>query len=438
MTPHPLTTLFTAGRADTAPLALRRGETITFGRFRDDVARAAGALAGCRRAALFCRDGYVFAVGLFGLLQAGSDILLPPNGQPGTLESLSDRFDRLVGDDLLEGLTDERAALAALPAEVPSLHFFTSGSTGLPRCVAKSLGMMERELLVLDKMEAPPSGAVLATVTHQHLYGLTFRILQPLAAGCPFAAETHELWETLLAALPPGATVVSSPAHLTRLGGIAPLPAAGRPCRVLSAGAPLSAAAAAESAVILGCLPTEIFGSTETGAVATRRQRRGGEAWSLLPGVEMRTAEDGRLSLRAPHIAGAGWLATNDRVAPLAGGFHFQGRADRVVKVEGKRIDLHEIEQALRRLPGVETAAVAVLPETPARLAAAVVPSRTGAAQLSRLGAFRFGRLLRRGLAETQEAAGMPRLWRFVAALPIGAMGKCRDADVLALFGEGA
>jgi acyl-coenzyme A synthetase/AMP-(fatty) acid ligase len=431
-----LSTLLSEGRPDRHPMALRRGEVIDFGQFRRDVACATARLRGCRRAALFCRDSYYFAVGLFALLANGAAIVLPPNGQPGTLAALADRFDRLVDDTLMQGEAEGAVDWASVPMEEPLLHFFTSGSSGAPKCVSKSFGMMERELLALESLWPDGGEVVLSTVTHQHLYGLTFKIFLPLARGCPFAAETHELWEALLAAMPERAIVVSSPAHLGRLGGIDPLPKSRRPRMVLSAGAPLSAAAAAESAAILGCLPTEIFGSTESGVVATRRQRSGEEAWSLLPGVEMQTDEDGRLSLRAPHIDVSRWLLTADRVVPLVGGFHFRGRCDQVVKVEGKRIDLREVEQALQRLPWVETAAVALLPGEPVRLAAAVVPSRAGTERLAQLGAFRFGRLLRQGLADTQEAAGMPKLWRFVASLPMAAMGKRRAQDILALFGD--
>ncbi len=63
-----------------------------------------------------------------------------------------------------------------------------------------------------------------------------------------------------------------------------------------------------------------------------------------------------------------------------------------------------------------------------------MVPSPQGRERLAALGGFRFGRLLRGGLADTQEPAGMPRRWRFVEALPQQPMGKRRDADVMALF----
>lgn len=421
-------------------VALRGGKDVDFRQFRFDVARAAKAFEGCAGAALFCRDSYLFAVGLFGLLHAGARVILPPNGQPGTLERLTGRFDRLVGDDLLDGCGDDLADLGRLPVDRPLLHFFTSGSTGAAKVVEKSLGMMERELTLLEALIPAGDGPVLSTVGHQHLYGLTFRVLLPLARGRAFCAETHEVWETLLAALPSRAVLVSSPAHLGRTGGLEPLAEARRPACLLSAGAPLSAAAATAAETIFGSRPLEIFGSTETGVIAFRRQRSDDEPWSLLPGVAMRVGEDGRLRVGGPHMGAdgrraGGWIGTGDRVAPLPGGFRFLGRIDQIVKIEGKRIDLGEVERDLARLPEVTAAAVVLLPGDPGRLAAAIVPSRIGAGQLARLGAFRFGRLLREGLAATQEPAGMPRVWRFVPDLPGAAMGKRRRADLFSLFG---
>jgi hypothetical protein len=70
------------------------------------------------------------------------------------------------------------------------------------------------------------------------------------------------------------------------------------------------------------------------------------------------------------------------------------------------------------------------------RLGAVIVPSAAGRDALARAGTFRFSRLLRQALAETQEPAGLPRLWRFRDGLPEGPMGKSRDADIRALFAE--
>jgi acyl-coenzyme A synthetase/AMP-(fatty) acid ligase len=196
----------------------------------------------------------------------------------------------------------------------------------------------------------------------------------------------------------------------------------------------LSLRAATDAETIFGCRPTEIFGSTETGAFATRAQFTDDEPWRLLPGIGMRCDDDGRLSLLSPYVSET-WFETSDRVETSGDGFRFRGRVDRVVKIEGKRISLTEVEQALSRLPWVAAAAAILLPDRPPRLGAAVVLTADGQKRLAELGNFRFGRMLQSALAETQEPAGRPRVWRFVAELPApGPMGKQREGDVLALF----
>jgi acyl-coenzyme A synthetase/AMP-(fatty) acid ligase len=57
-----------------------------------------------------------------------------------------------------------------------------------------------------------------------------------------------------------------------------------------------------------------------------------------------------------------------------------------------------------------------------------------GGERLTALGAFRFGRLLRKALSDHHEPAATPRLWRFVDELPTAELGKRRDADIRTLF----
>lgn len=434
----PLSSLLGPGRAPDHPLALSGTTSIDFGRFSAETAGAAHRLraTGCRRAALLCQDSYRFAIGLFGLLQAGITAVMPANGQPGTLNALSDAFDLLVDDAFLDGPCAEVAPLTQLDPTRPAFEFFTSGSTGAPKRIIKTLGMLEREVATLDRLwgqEMGP-GPTVATVSHQHIYGLTFKLLWPLASGRPFAGEMHELWERLLDRLPADAVIITSPAHLGRLSGIAPLAPARRPRGIFSAGAPLSLSAAKDAVEILGVCPTEIFGSTETGAIATRRQTGGEEAWQALPGITIASDAEECLKLRSPFLDNDDWFKTADMIEPAANGFHLRGRADRIVKIEGKRISLTAIEQALSSSPWTEAAAAVALPGDPTRLAVLVVPSEAGRAKLAELGSFRFGRLLRKALSDTQEPAGLPRLWRFRDQLPGGHMGKRHDAELLALF----
>ena len=418
------------GRPDDAPVA----DGVTFARFRADVAGNAARLKGCRRGLLVAPDGYWGAVGLLALLHAGAEVTIPPNTQPGTLAALTADGATPVGGNLGPG--GEGMALTPLDPETP-LTFFTSGSTGEPKRVVRTLGMLEAEALateaVLGRL-AGPTARVHATVPHQHVYGLNFRLLWPLVTGRPFTSAMHELWETALAALDARSVLVTSPAHLTRLAGIAPLPPSRRPALVLSAGAPLPEAAAREAAAVFGTPVTEIFGSTETGAIAYRRREAGDPSWRPLPGVVAGRTPDGRLRVGAAHVEGREHVGSDLVEMAEDGGFRLLGRADRIAKVEGKRVSLPEVEAQLRRSPLVADAAVLTLEQ----LSAVVMPSDDAAARLADHRAFRFGRLLRRELSAVQEPAGLPRRWRFVSCLPDGALGKRRHADIAALFEESA
>ena len=110
--------------------------------------------------------------------------------------------------------------------------------------------------------------------------------------------------------------------------------------------------------------------------------------------------------------ARASWR-TRRRSAAMAA-FSSKGRADRIVKIEGRRVSLAELERAIKRLRWVSDAAVATVPPAETALGAIVVLSAEGEAALTRHGKFRFERMLRRELAQTHEPASLPRRWRFV------------------------
>jgi acyl-coenzyme A synthetase/AMP-(fatty) acid ligase len=440
-----LSELVNGARADTHPVACRAGELVTLGRLRAEIAHNARALRGARRALLVCDDSYSFVAGLLALLHAGADVVLPPNTQSGTLRLIGPSYDLLVSDrdraDIARTFVLEPAdaAVAPMPLQVERnrIDFFTSGSTGEMKRIEKSAALLEREADVLDGLWGEPlaDARIYGTVSHQHIFGLTFKVMWPLLAGRCFSAATHEVWETLLAELTPNALIVSSPAHLTRLGGLRPLPDAARPRMILTAGAPLPIAAAAETQEIFGIAPTEIFGSTETGAAAWRKVSAEPPLWQPLPGVEVQARDGGLLRLRSPFVAGDGWCDLADRVAIAADGrFGFEGRADRVLKVEGKRVSLQQLEQDIAKLRWIDAAAAAAIGNERIFVGAVATLSPAGQGELARLGKFRFARLLRRELATMHDAAVLPRRWRFVERMPIDGMGKRRQRDIVALL----
>jgi acyl-coenzyme A synthetase/AMP-(fatty) acid ligase len=443
----PLSDLLAGARAERHCVAIQDGRPVTLARLRADVAHNADRLASgaIRRAAVVCDHGYWFVVGVLALAKIGSEVIVPLNSQPGTLQSVANQVDALLIDS--DTITVGRNTLLETgPVAVPPFHsrigegrifFFTSGSTGEVKRVEKSLAQFEREAATLESLwgadlEQVP---VIGTVTHQHVFGMTFRIMWPLVSGRPFHSEFHIAWEPLKARLNGPSMIVTSPAQLTRLGGLTPEPEVNRPRMIISAGAPLPAEAANEANAIFGCNPTEIFGSTEAGVIGWRHGGKGPVLWRAFPSVEVMANAEGVLMLRSLHASGEGWNAQSDRISFVEDGrFRLEGRIDRVVKIEGKRVSLQRLERELAALPWVTEAAVVVLGGDRAYLGAAVRLSPAGVAELDRLGKFRFERTLRRELSATHDLAVLPRRWRFVDLMPIDGLGKRRVADVAALL----
>jgi acyl-CoA synthetase (AMP-forming)/AMP-acid ligase II len=395
---------------------------------------------------LYCEDAGHFLAGLIGALAAGRHVLLPAHAAPDYLAEIHRAGAVLLTDVpglpgtglLLTGMAEVRPALS-LASTGGTLSFFTSGSTGQPKLVTKALAQLTAEVEVLIQLWGTPHGPVVGTVSHQHIYGLLFRVLWPLAAGGIIHGPRIDNWESLVPLLAPASVLVASPAHLTRLPDS--FAGAARPRHVFSSGAPLPAAAAGVIARRLGMWPIEVLGSTETGGIAWRRQMLPDCPWTPFPGLELRAVADvdetaaGLLEVRSPFTGDPGFVAVGDRARFLADGrFSLDGRADRIVKIEGKRVSLPRIEQALLALPGVAQAAAVDLVARKGALAAVVVLDEAGAAALARMGPFRYSRSLRRSLAMRLESMERPKFWRFVARLPENAQGKRTMAALRALF----
>jgi acyl-coenzyme A synthetase/AMP-(fatty) acid ligase len=443
--------LLAGARRDSHCIAIQDGRPIALSRLRADVAHNADRLAALaiKRGAVVCEDGYRFIVAILALVKIGAEVILPPNSQAGTLRSLASEFDVLLTDseavDLPCTIALEPSRAEASPfridTETSRVDFFTSGSTGEMKRVEKSLALFELEALVLEQALEQMWGVelgvapVIGTVTHQHVFGMTFRIMWPMVAGRPFHSEFHVMWEPLMAQLNGPSMLVSSPAQLTRLGGLAPVPSANRPRLIITAGAPLPAEAAREAAAIFGAVPTEIFGSTEAGVIAWRRGFENPPLWQPLPSVEVAADDGGILRLRSPHASARDWCEQPDRVSFAPDGrFRLEGRVDRVVKIEGKRVSLQKLEREIAALRWVTEAAVVALSGNRAYLGAVVKLSDAGVAELARLGKFRFERMLRHQLSSLEDAAVLPRRWRFVDLMPMDGLGKRRVRDVTALL----
>jgi 3-hydroxymyristoyl/3-hydroxydecanoyl-(acyl carrier protein) dehydratase len=175
----------------------------------------------------------------------------------------------------------------------------------------------------------------------------------------------------------------------------------------------------------------EVLGSTETGGIATRSSSS--DAWQPLPGVECRIDETA-LHVRSHHLADESWFRTEDRARLVGDGFELLGRSDRLVKLEERRISLDAIERALRTDASIDEVRALLLAGARDRIAAVVVLSEHGRQQLSSLGRKSIIESLRTSLRPHVDAIAIPKLWRFVDALPTSAQGKTTQKQLLDLF----
>ncbi len=94
----------------------------------------------------------------------------------------------------LEAPSDGPPAALAETDPDTQLVIFTSGSSGDPKPIFKSYRELLNELNTLeDAFGGRLDGALFAgTVSHQHIYGLLFRLLWPLAAGRTLHSEAFQ------------------------------------------------------------------------------------------------------------------------------------------------------------------------------------------------------------------------------------------------------
>lgn len=424
-------------------LAFDRRGTRSVAQFLADATRLAELLPARPFMLNDCADRYHFLVGLAAAMLRRQVALLPPSRIPHVWEQLREDYpDSYAVTDFAaapvpmdvvhvpSAATDPGGVAPAVPAfpkDQPCAIVFTSGSTGRPKAYPKTWGTFVGEALCAGaalNLCADRPGALVATVPAQHMYGFLTSIMLPLQWGYafnrdkPFYPEDIRLTLDAAPALP---TLVVTPVQLRAcVLEKAQLP---RLDFILSAAAPLPRAVADGAEAQFGAPVREIFGSTETGAIALRRQQES-ESWRTFEGVHVHAHADG-FEVRSGYFDPV--VLTDMAEIRTTREFQLLGRNSDLVKIGGKRTSLVYLNQQLLDIDGVIDGAF-LLDEGKdgheSRLSAFVVgPGHTRESILA-------------ALRERIDEVFMPRkLWR-VAALPRNATGKLPRENILRLRDE--
>ncbi len=433
MTSYPLVTHTGMDEA----VACRRGQLIRLGQFLGDVQRLAALFPPGRHVLNVCADRYHFTVALAAAMVAQRITLLPPTHTAEMVRQLRqfapDVFclsDHPTAIDLPQLAYPEAGAVPSpgawpVQTEVPRIaadqtvaHVFTSGSTGVPLPHRKTWGAMVRNMqagAAALGLSAAARYSIVGTVPPQHMYGFESTVLLALQSGAVLGAE-HPFYPadicSAIAALPRPRLLVTTPVHLrTLLAAGVDIPPLDL---VVSATAPLlvQLAQAAEARLQVPLL--EIYGSTETGQIATRRTAESVQ-WTLLAQVRL-VPQGERMWVSGGHVEVP--VAMGD-VLECVDDRHFllHGRKADLVNIAGKRNSLAYLNHQLNAIAGVHDGAFFMPDEDAAGagvtrlLAFAVAPGLSVAA-------------LRAALRERIDPVFMPRPLRMVERLPRNRTGK--------------
>ena len=306
----------------------------------------------------------------------------------------------------------------------------TSGSSGERKNIAKSLKQMLLEAQFLrTELQIQSSHCFFSSASHQHLYGLTFKVFLPLVSGSEIICENlnypEVIFEILNSRNPKNLIFLSSPILLESLM-LHPSFKNFNVTLILTAGSKLNPKTHKYFLQTLNQTKMiEIYGSTETGVIAFNE----GCGLKLFSQVHALVNEDMRLVVQSPWQEGeeAEGFLTNDCVEINGKNLKILGRFDRVIKLHDRRIGLEGIESLLESSELVNKSFI--LQENPKRLSAIIV--------LSALGETHFRNFGKRGVVKrlqeilNKEFPNQVRYFYFREKLPYDAQGKISKQEGL-------
>ncbi|HEV2558588.1 MAG TPA: AMP-binding protein [Microvirga sp.] len=290
-----------------------------------------------------------------------------------------------------------------------AVTFTTSGSTGEPkRCTHRTADLAE-EVDHLASLFADRARLVAAVPPH-HIYGFLFTVLLPDRLGRPVVAVAEA------GSLRAGDLLVSFPDHWAFVERSTSAFADDVSGVTSTAPCPPALIAALMDKGLGGF--TEVYGSSETAGIGTRRWPAGD--YTLMPHWT-KAAEESDATLLERRDGRRAELM--DRLAWTdARSFRVEGRRDSAVQVAGINVFPARVAAVLKEHPDVADAAVrgTALAEG-GRLKAFIVP-RDPEADVGAL-----DESLRAWAAERLASPERPQAYRFGPALPRGDLGKLKD-----------
>ncbi|MDA3061318.1 AMP-binding protein [Campylobacter sp. VBCF_02 NA5] len=218
-----------------------------------------------KRTQIFLSDMEEFKIAFFGAMLAGTkpELLRDNHFEDGFFGIDDEKFAEICAG--FENLS-EFGELNLNGSEI--FYLKTSGSTGKPKNIQKSLLDMVLEAKHLAKaLNLSSQEQFLASVTHQNMFGLTFKFFLPLVLGAKSDGGEYNYPEIIFDQSLNGSILISSPTILNALYQHKNAKKIENLKMIISAGARLPQNLRSELNKITKAKIVDIYGSSETGVV---------------------------------------------------------------------------------------------------------------------------------------------------------------------------
>lgn len=303
---------------------------INLQKYSDKIARAVSFLSNknIKQAQIYIEDSEDFIVAFFAALALDLKPLILSTNNPQ--EQMYFIKELELADEKSPFCIDKNA----------KFYLKTSGSSGEAKLIEKSFSQMEKEALALAN-HFSFADEFLASVTHQHMFGLTFKIFLPLILEAKIEPKFLNYPEFIYEKDLKNKTLITSPTLLKALLESPKKEHLKGLKNVICAGARLEEKLSKELKSLCKCI--NVYGSTETGVIATDEMSKNGELVAF-NGVNISKDENDRLIVSSPWCDE---ITTGDVVSINTNKITILGRYDRILKINEKRISLDSLETLL-------------------------------------------------------------------------------------------
>ncbi len=389
-------------------------------------------------------NSYLFFVALIAVFQAERKAIISANLTPSWRQEIESQFDAIICETMPADCDKPVVDFSSCPVKAPiiddwklsgteSIIFYTSGSTGVPKAIKKSFNCLLKEVAILERTFGHQfdNAMVVASVSPMHIYGLLFKLLWPFVTQRYWYQEKIEFPEQLNTVSNNKLVFISSPAFLSRLDKNLAMP---EMAAIFSSGGMLEYEAAQTSLQQFSRLPVEVYGSTETGGIAFRQQTANQTPWQLLEGVHVEQSQQ-EIRLFSSHISQQEGIVLDDRlVFDKDGRFTLEGRKDRVIKLEEKRVSLTELEQFVEKDSHVTRCMALMLPGKRKRIGVVISLSEVGNELHQNHGKVYIVRYLKNLMRDRFEPVTIPGKWRIINEFPMNSQSKIDTHRLVNLF----